>query len=204
MRKTLPIVVAVLAGFLILADYFIPNPQLDALGAALVEGATILAAFGLLLGLLNLLNVHARRVADPQVRGRSYSLVLLIGLLATLAIGVILPASPTMAWVFNYLYDPLQSTMTALLAFFVISAAYHTFKLRQRGAWVLLVTSLIVLLLQLPFSAKISLYLPFIREWILAVPVTAGMRGIILGVVLGTITTSLRLLLAVDRPYVQE
>jgi hypothetical protein len=203
MKKTLPIIAAILCGLFVLVDFFVSTPEIDAAGAVLTEGVTILAAFALLLGILNLLSVHGRRIGAGEP-GRGYSAVLVIALLITLAIGVALPASTTLAWVFSYLYYPLQSTMGALLAFFVVSAAYRTFKLRSMQALILLVTSLVVLLAQLPFSGGISPYLPIVRDWIMAIPVTAGVRGIILGVALGTIATSLRILLAVDHPYASE
>jgi hypothetical protein len=116
-------------------------------------------------------------------------------------VGVALPASKKIAWIFDYVYYPLQSTMAALLAFFIMSAAYRVFRLRNAEAAILLVTSLFMLLAQLPPIQALSPYLPILREWFLTIPVTAGMRGIVLGISLGTIATSLRILLAVNRPY---
>ena len=43
--------------------------------------------------------------------------------------------------------------------------------------------------------------LPAIKDWVFDVPMLAGMRGILLGVALGTLATGLRVLLGVDRPY---
>ena len=63
MKKFLPIAAAVSCGIFTLLDFFVPNPQIDAAGAILVEGVTILAAFALLLGLMNILAVHLRRLA---------------------------------------------------------------------------------------------------------------------------------------------
>lgn len=200
MRKTLPTLAAVLCGLLAFVDFFVPQPQINAVATALFEGVAILAAFALLLGIMNLLGTHLRHIAARDER-RGLSAILIIALLATLAIGVALPGSGALRWVFEYIYSPLQATMTALLAFFVVSALYRAFRLRNLDALILLITSLLVLLTQLPFSGALSLYLPFVREWILNVPVTAGVRGIILGAALGTIATSLRVLLAVDQPY---
>lgn len=199
MARILAIVAAVACGLLVLADFFLVNPVIDALGAALIEGVLILAAFALLLGVVNLLGVHARMNGDH--RARRYSALLLIALVGTLLIGLLRPASAELTWVFDYLYFPLQATMGALLAFFVVSAAYRAFKLRSVPAIILLVTSLVVLITQLPFSAALSPLLPAAREWIFAIPVTAGVRGILLGVALGTTATALRVLLAVDHPY---
>jgi len=199
MARILAIVAAIACGLLILADFFLVDPILDALGAILTEGVLILAAFALLLGVVNLLGVHTRM--NGSGRGRPYSAILLVALVGTFVIGVLRPASEELTWIFDYLYFPLQATMGALLAFFVVSAAYRAFKLRSVSAIILLVSSVIVLITQLPFSAALSPVLPAVREWIYAIPVTAGVRGILLGVALGTIATTLRVLLAVDHPY---
>ncbi len=200
MKKVLPTAAAIICGLFALVDFFVPHPLIDSLGAKLVEGVMILAAFALLAGILNLLGVHARRSSAGE-KGQGYSIVLIAALLGTLAVGVVAPESGAISWIFGYMYYPLQSTMAALLAFFVVSAAYRVFRLRNGEALVMLVTSLLVLLAQLPFSRALAPFLPLAREWILTVPVTAGMRGIILGTALGTIATSLRILLAVDHPY---
>lgn len=199
MARILAIIAAVVCGLLVLADFFLVVPIIDALGSALIEGALILAAFALFLGVLNLVGVHVGMNGAP--RSHPYSAILVVALLVTLAIGLLRPASAELTWIFDYLYFPLQATMGALLAFFVVSAAYRAFKLRSVPALILLVTSLVVLITQLPFSAAVSPLLPAAREWIFAIPVTAGVRGILLGVALGTTATALRVLLAVDHPY---
>lgn len=202
MRRILPVAVAILCGVWTLLDFFLSEPLIDTLGLVLVEGVTILAAFALLLGILNILANHSRRIVSDE-RHRGLSLVLILSLLGTLAVGVLLPNSTTFAWLFNYLYFPLQSTMAALLSFFVISAIYRAFRLHNAQAFILLATSLVMFFIQLPFSAALVPGLPLLRDWIMAVPITAGVRGILLGAALGTIATSLRVLIGVDRPYTQ-
>jgi hypothetical protein len=209
MRKTLSptglvaISAAIFCGVVAFVDFVIPNPQIDAVGAILMDGVAILAAFALLLGILNILAAHARRVVSGD-HGRGLSLLLILTLCLTLTLGVLWPGSRGVRWVFDHVYFPLQSTMAALLAFFIVNAAVRVFRLRHVEALILLVTSLFLLLAQLPFSNGISPYLPLIRDWIMAVPVTAAMRGMILGIALGIISTSLRILLAMDRPYLGE
>jgi len=203
MRKFLPITAAVLCGLVMLVDFFMHDPRIDAAGATLAEGAMILAAMALILGIINLLAVHARRVAVGEP-GRFMSLVLILALVITIGLGVGLSGSNALSWIFTYLYYPIQATLAALLAFFAISAAYRALKLGSIAALILLVVSLFLLFAQLPLSASVSPYLPTIRDWLLTIPTTAGVRGLILGVALGTIATSLRILLAVDHPYASE
>ena len=197
MKRLLPILVASGCGLLLLLDYLVASPGLDAIGAALSEGVAILAAFALLLGVLNLLTVHVQRLKSRR-QDRGLTLALLLSLLITLGVGVAQPSGAALAWILDYAYLPLQSTMTALLAFFIVTAAYRTFRLRNLDAGILLATSLVLLLAQLPLGAP---YLRPLRDWLLSVPVTAGVRGLLLGVALGTMATSLRVLLAIDRPY---
>jgi hypothetical protein len=63
------------------------------------------------------------------------------------------------------------------------------------------VTAVVVLLGQVPLGRYLGDFLPRIKDWILNVPGTAGMRGIIIGVALGTIATGVRVLMGFDRPY---
>ena len=208
MKRTLPTLTAIILGFIVLADFVIPNPQLNTLGAILAEGALILSAFALLLGLLNLLRVHTSHIihahAEGEKQNRSLSIVLVLALVVTAAIGILMPASSADKWLFEYVYYPLQSTMAALLAFFVTSAAYRAFRMKNADAVILALVSLFLLLAQLPFSKAISPYLPIARDWIMAVPVTAAMRGLVVGIALGTMATALRVLVAVDKPYMGE
>jgi hypothetical protein len=203
MRRFLPVSVASLSGILVLLGYFADGEMLGNLPNLLIEAAAFLAALALLVGAAHLAIVHGRRVVGGEAQG-GQSVVLVIALVATFGIGVLLPGSAALAWVFDHLLTPLQATMTALLAFFVVSGAYRAFRVRHAGAVVLLVTSLFMLLAQLAISQRLSPVVPALRDWTLAVPVTAGVRGILLGTALGTLGATLRILTGIDRPQAQE
>lgn len=199
----MPIAVTCLTGLVVLLGFFGNGDILGGWPNLLVEGAAFLAALALLMGVAHLALAHGRRAVrgEPQA---GYSLVLVIAMLATFGLGVVLPGSAELAWVFDHLYTPLQATMTALLAFFVVSAAYRAFRLRHAEAVVLLITSLFMLLGQLAVSERLSPIIPALREWTLAIPVTAGVRGILLGTALGTLAATLRILTGIDRPQALE
>jgi hypothetical protein len=203
MKKLILVVVAVACGLLALVDYLVTEPSVDAAGAILTEGVIILAAFGLLAGVINLLSVHVHRAVYAE-RGRGASIVLIVALAVMLVARLLPNNTAAITWLFTYIYYPLQATMTALLAFFAVSAVYRAFRLRSLEAGILLATSLFMLLAQLPIGRELSPAIPQIRAWLMAVPVTAGMRGILIGVALGSMATALRVLLSVDRPYAGE
>jgi hypothetical protein len=190
------IVIAV--GLITLLDYFFESPLLDAVGFAFREWTIILTAFALFVGVINLLQVHLTRVLRRHETGAGYSVLLLLtaGIVTATGLWFGLPSEP-MTWLFDNIYMPLQSTFFALVAFFLATAAYRALRARTlETAWMLII-ALIVFLGQTPLLGILN----EAREWVLNVPTTAGVRGILIGVALGTLATALRLLLGWDRPY---
>lgn len=120
------------------------------------------------------------------------------------------PAS-VFGWQYEFMFKPLQATMFSLLCFFVASAAYRAFRAKNVQAVLLLVTASIILLGQtiagywltgwIPESSPLA---PFkiknLVEWV-AVFLTAGSRAIMIGIALGVASTSLRVLLGIDRSH---
>ncbi len=196
--RWLPTAIAIAVGLITLLDYFFDLPLLDALGIAFREWTIILTAFALLLGVINLLQVHIGRVIRRHEASAGYSALVVIT--ATIVTGVGLwfglPSEP-MTWVFDNIYTPLQSAFFALMAFFLATAAYRALRARTLETTWMLVIALIVFVGQTPLLGVLA----DAREWVLNVPATAGVRGILIGVALGTMATALRLLLGWDRPY---
>jgi hypothetical protein len=200
--RVISVVVTMTTGLLVLAGFFVKDSQVGAIGAYLVRVASIVAAVALLLGLINLVSVHIRKIHG---RGRSwgYSIVLLGGLFATLGIGFVTggPASTWTRRVFDTVLFPLEATVYSLLAFFFVMAIYRAFRVHSFESALFVVFGIVVLLGQMPVGAILWEQLPVIKDWVFDVPALAGMRGILLGVALGVLATGVRVLLGVDRPY---
>ena len=196
MKRRLPMATAIGIGLVVLLDRFIANPYLDALGLFFLDVGVILAAFALLVGFVNVFAVHLRRIRGRQ-SGWPYSIILVVFAAFVLVIGWAGPSSPRLQQVFNSVQYPLQATVASLLIFFIASAAFRTLRVRNVEALVLVGVVVIVLLGEVPLSSHITA----VKDWILTVPGLAGVRGLILGVALGTAVTGLRVLLGIDRPY---
>jgi hypothetical protein len=203
-KRAVPAALAALAGIVVLAGFFSDNAYLGAASATLTDWVTILAALALVLGLWNLLQTHARKAARRE-SGWGSSLVLLGGMLAVLLLGLRPgsqgPSDAAVSWVFSYVYVPLNATIFSLLAFFVATAAYRTLRVRSWESAALLIVGTVVLLGQVPLGFQLWPQLPLLKAWLLQVLGAGGLRGIALGVALGTVATGLRLLLGQDRPY---
>jgi hypothetical protein len=206
LKRTLPAVLAIAVGAVVLASLLLPVPQLAAAGRYLIDTAIVIAAFALFLGLINVVRVHVRHIRQRTATW-PYSVLLLVVLATVLAIGLVYSplrgeggaSAPAVRWIFTYVLAPMEATLGALLAFFILIAAYRLLRLRNVESAVLLVVTLLVLIGQ--SSTGLFPALSDLRNWILDVPVVAGVRGILLGVALGTILTGIRLLLGVERPY---
>jgi hypothetical protein len=190
-------------GLLVLTDFFINSDSINALGLYLIRTASVVAAFALVLGMVNVLTVHLGKIYGRD-KGWSYSMVLLGAMLFTLGVGFITggPGSPQMQQLFEAVLFPLEATLFSLLAFFVVVAAYRAFRVKSFETALFVTFGILVLLGQVPVGTRLWDQLPVIKDWVLEVPALAGARGILLGVALGTAATGLRVLVGIDRPYV--
>lgn len=203
MRRHLPVLVAPLVGLIVLADFILEGPLVDAVGGFLLEGALVLGAFALLLGLLNLLQVHERRVRRREP-GWGQSILILLAAVGSLGLGLSAWQGPALEWFYRYLLFPLEASAGALLAFAAARVALRIWRVGSREGAIMLGAGLLVLLGSLPAQSGPLAALAPARDWIVAVPVLAAVRGILLGAALGIVATGLRILLAMDRPYVEE
>lgn len=215
-KRWIPILLfAVIPGLIVLVGYLIPgNEALAGLRDYLVKWAVIMAAFAFLLGILNILRVHSKKVLRRQ-QGWYYSLALLFAMVAAMLppiLQMIIEAlrldSPiptktlddVTSTIFNYIISPSGASLAALVVFTLALAAFRLLRARRSPATVLfLAVVAIVLLGATPFVGLE--WLADVRDWIVNVPGMAGMRGLLLGVALGTVITALRVFLTIERPY---
>lgn len=164
----------------------------------LYSTAVALGTVTLLLGVLNVMLLHLRRIRVGE-REWSFSLVLLLCLIGTVVAGLVAPDgvfSPIVSWLFERLIAPGERALFALLPFFLAVAAWRYLRIdRQGGVW-LLAGVLLMLFVQLPTAAD-GLRLidgdwfgPFFQSGVGAV-----MQGVLLGGSLTLVAAGVRLIL---------
>jgi hypothetical protein len=116
-------------------------------------------------------------------------------------------------WIFTNVFAPCDATMFSLLAFYVASASYRAFRVRNSEATIMLATAFLVLLGRTFLGGLVTAWLPAplapltvpnLVQWVMSVPMTAGNRAILIGIALGIISTSLKVMLGIDRSYLGE
>jgi hypothetical protein len=193
--------IAFAAGVIVLAGYFVP--ALGGLQAMLLNWAMILVGAAGLVGVFNLILVHGDKIRRRE-KGGGYSALLIIALAAVFFFGMVLgPDHITMHIVLDGIILPAEAMLMGLLT---VTLLYAGIRLLRRRADLMAVVFLLVSAMVLFGSAT----LPFgdmpvigtlIRPWMTEVWAMGGARGILIGVALGTLTTGLRVLFGLDRPY---
>ena len=210
LRRQLPLIIAFVLGTVAIAIFYIPHSMARGLEGGLARWDRIIQSFAFILGIYSLLRVHWGRVRRKQA-GWGYSFLVYFGFVLMLGFSIYNdgegPLSPQVAdsgpfvWMYNNVQVPSDATMFSILAFFIASAAYRTFRARTTEAAILLVSAAIVMLGRVPIGALISDWVPWSAQWLMAVPNLAAKRGILLGVSLGAIATSLRIIFGIERSY---
>jgi len=123
-------------------------------------------------------------------------------------------------WLYEYAFKPLTATMFAMLAFYVASAAFRAFRAKNIEAILLLGTAFVILLGRTAAGVFLTAWIPEagpdagffdqlistlrlenLTVYIMKVFNTAGNRAIMIGIALGIASTSLKVLLGIDRSY---
>ena len=201
-KKIILIFLASASGIIILLGYFFDIPGISSIRSLLLNWAVILAAVALLIGLLNLVRVHLRRIVDED-ENRLYSVVLILSLLITLGVGILYGIdSEQSLWIFNNIHVPIESSILALLAVVLVFSAVRLLYRKPSGFSLIFLVIVIIVLIGTVSVPWVDLsLLNAVRQWIMRVPILGGARGLLLGVTLGIIATGLRVLMAADRPY---
>ena len=207
LRRQLPLLITLITGLTMAAQYYVPHPASEALLTTVTKWLQIIGGFALILGVSSLFHVHAVKIRRKEA-GWGYSFVLYAGMLGTIAVGLwnngkesIDGVMTAFGWVYSYMLVPLQGTMFAILAFFIASAAYRSFRARSREAAVLLVAAVIVMLGRVPLGEYILPLSGDISQWILNVLNASVRRAILIGVSLGAVALSLKIIFGVERSY---
>jgi hypothetical protein len=231
LQRTVPIAILSLSGLILMLAYF--SPMTTSWGETVLEWFNILAAVAFVLGAGNLLAVNLEKISSRRP-GWAYAGITLVSFFLMLGFGLLKvgavpnPEHPGVhfagsydtsdspfGWTYEYVFSPLTATMFAMLAFYVASAAFRAFRAKNTESILLLGTAFVILLAQTAAGMFLTGWIPedsmfaFLRlDWMKVAITehiqTAGMRAITIGIALGVVATSLRLILGIDKSYLSR
>lgn len=211
MKRQVPLVLCFVFGIVMIFTQFSPHATSQSLYKGIINWVLIISPFALVLAVATLIQSHWNRISR-RTEYWQYSVVVFAGMIMMVGVGVPFGIEhPVFQWLFNYAQVPMDATMFSLLAFFIASAAYRAFRARTFEATLLLISALIVMMGNVPIGDYIWNTVmgetpwadgtSWARQWILDNPNLAARRGIILGVSLGVISQSIRIILGIERSY---
>ena len=215
LRRQVPLVITLITGIVFAAQYYVPHPASEQMLTSATKWLQIISGFALVLGVTSLFHIHAVKIRRKEP-GWAYSLILYGGILGTIAAGfsysftagqwvngkeTINGIVTAFGWIYSDMMVPLQGTMFAILAFFIASAAYRSFRARSREAALLLIAAIIVMMGRVPLGEMLLPVSGDVTQWILNVLNAAVRRAILIGISLGAVALSLKIIFGMERAY---
>lgn len=207
LKRQLPLLITFVTGIVFAAQYYVPHPASEDMLTSVSKWLQIIGGFALILGVTSLFHIHAVKIRRKEP-GWGYSFVLYAGMLGTIVIGLwgngketTNGAMTAFGWIYNFMMVPLQGTMFAILAFFIASAAYRSFRARSREAAVLLAAAIIVMMGRVPLGEYLIPISGDLTQWILNVLNASVRRAILIGISLGAVALSLKIIFGIERSY---
>jgi hypothetical protein len=211
-KDKLPLIIVFAMGLIAFVHEFVPHPISADLRESVTTWFKIVGGFGLFIGAYSLLHMHITRIRRRQA-GWAYSSFVFIGAAVTIAAGMWnggygpLATSPDtdpgswFSWIYANIQIPCGATIYSLLAFFIASAAYRSFRAKSFESAMLLLAAVIVMFGRVPVSEMISSKFAQASDFLMSCPNLAAKRGIMLGIALGAIAQSVRILFGLERSY---
>jgi len=202
LKIRIPLILTFVTALVMIVVFFTPHRLGDYVQTKLNDWVMVIGGLGLVLGLVSLLQRHLRKIAHRQ-QDWGYSVVAVVGfaVMSIVGVGWGIQEGTVFNWIFMNAYLPLDATMFSILAFFVASAAFRTFRARSVEAALLLGAALVVMFGRVPWGQLLFKPSPLVAEWVMSSPALGAKRAILLGVSLGGIAMSLRIILGIERSH---
>lgn len=215
MRKPVVAVITFVAGLFLSLEFLIPYDNVfTETMPAVSNWQLIISCFTLFMGLGSLFYLHGRRAVTKN-ENRINSWGFFVGFFAIIVFGILndmnVKACDTFFSIFfSGIYVSMAAAMFSLVAFYIVSASYRAFRIRNAETSLLFFSTAIIMLALIPLGTYITDFIPqtgffsFLRlenmgYWILTSPNMAIQRAIAFGIGVGAMATSLRIWLSLEK-----
>jgi hypothetical protein len=201
-RREIPIAIGVAACTLVVASYFTDNTALNAASVGLQLWGIIIAGFAALLGLVSYVMYTGKQVVEKK---SVYSGVAVASALGTITLGLALsPSSAQYGWLSSNVLTPLSMSVGSFIGFFIVSAAFRTFRARSLEAGIVLASATVIMLKNMPIGEYLFPGVLNFGTWINNVASLGGNRGFTIAFAVGAIIAGIRQVLGYERGRVAK
>jgi len=222
-KKWAPVVVAFVMGTFFALQYYIPHPFTDDMLTGMSKWFIVIGGVAMGLGVVSLFYSHFYKI-KRRAPAWGFSFVMFIALFGMIAVGIYFANTEVVTetgkqtlygWIYQNFMVPLQSTMFSILAFYVASAAFRAFRAKTKEATLLLIAAIIVMFARVPMGEYVYAQIPTLQiagvtlppaigevtSWVMKTINMAAQGGISLGICLGVIAMSLKIIFGIEKSY---
>ena len=199
--RTIPLIIVFTFGVLMTIQFYVPHPVSQNLYRMVLDWMNGVMGMAIILAVGSLLKHHWNKIRRRENLVFSTTTILGFVFMSILGLFFGIEEQSLFQKIFQNVQVPLQATMFSLLAFFMASAAYRAFRARNLEATLLLVSAFVLMIGMIPIGDLLTPKLPSFAQWVLNVPNMAAKRGIMIGVGLGMISTSVKIILGIERNW---
>lgn len=204
MRKEIPaLITTIMAIFVFLSAMLFRLDQLKVLSQT-DSLRQFMQAAAFLLGGINLVRLHSRNIQKKRQHWPFSAWLLVIFVFFSILGMVKGNNDPLYKGLYNALIVPVNASMHSISAFFLASAAFKAFRIRNLDSIVLMVSAVWVMLASVPIGDLISPNMAIVKDWLLAIPGSAVARAMGNGVFLAGFAATLRIFLGLERRHLGE
>ncbi|MEM3622273.1 MAG: hypothetical protein QXZ02_01845 [Candidatus Bathyarchaeia archaeon] len=212
-RRNIPQIIVTIIILLMVIFYFFyisseVRTAFNTWDKALTDWVVVVTAIAAIVGGVDILRYHinqSRKKEPKQVFFSGIVMIMEVVMVAfaviALSSGISIPTQPNFQWLYTYIYAPSDAAMYSILIFYIASASYRAFRVRNPPALLLLIVAILVMLGNTSLGELLWSGLLPIRDWIMTVPNTAAFRPITMGLGFGIIILGLRLLLGKETTW---
>lgn len=203
MKKFVFIFITVLSGIIVLLGIFLPSTVFNGVKQELLNWTIILSSLSMIIAIIGLLTVHWKKIFTKE-KADYASIFFLIGFLLVLITGIF--GQFENKFFLNLTQTVIISVESSLLAVLSLTLAYASYRFfRKKQDFLSIIFGVSTILFLLIFSGILSAgenspLLENIVSGINSLPI-AGSAGILIGIAIGAIVTSLRALFGFIHPF---
>jgi len=192
--RQIPVIITFLVGMLFIFAYYFPVSQVSTFANSLSTQVSMVISFTLFLGAITLILRHTN-IVQKKLENWYLSGWLLFVFAFTLILGLVQTTSGAQyKWLYANVYSHLDTTMFAILGFYIVIAAFRMFRVKSPESFVLLIVAIFALLGNIPTGLSISPDLPKIYTWLTGTGQMGASYGTSLAAGVATIIFGLRTL----------
>ncbi len=204
MKKEIPLALGIIFGLIWFGEFFVAGIFYENFKIFTAEFFKAGGAVGLIVGAYSVFLMNYNKIKYNN--DRWYAVLQLTMIAIMLILGFLRGYAPGTPFdsVYENVYIPFVATMFSILAFYIASAAFRSFKAKTIESALMLIAATIVMLGKIPIGEHITEYIPLLGEWILDSVGSAGRRAINFGSYLGALTMLIRIFFGLERSHISE